>query len=234
MIRMVLYAVGFISVTLLLILFQPGSRPTIFKDEFSNVAQTTQGPETSNMRVGEGAAQDAAVKPLIERAVQEALLTVVQSKLSPIAGQGLQADPLSNVPVDEEVTLLPKELVVGSAQRGRSEQLDLDDRALRQLTWETMSSLNVATGKSKAPGEPGSLLATIVRRSMGGTGLPSGEGDAQDSGIYVVQPGDSLISISMAIYGNVEMIGALFNANNDHIADPDSLKVGQTLVLPDR
>lgn len=117
-----------------------------------------------------------------------------------------------------------------------------DDQSLRRMTWETLSNINRATGKEAAPGQPGSVLHTIVRRSLDDT--PVARAPAQEAlpamtattvpDIYVVQPGDSLVAIADKIYGDVNMTGPLFAANQAILSRPDDLRAGQTLVLPSR
>ncbi|MDA7423584.1 LysM peptidoglycan-binding domain-containing protein [Thalassococcus lentus] len=113
---------------------------------------------------------------------------------------------------------------------------DMDDQSLRKMTWGTLSSLNQATGRESAPGEPGSLLHTIVRRSLddGQTKPAEQERKAAVDGpqLYVVQVGDSLVSIAEEIYGDVNMTGPLFVANQSFLSRPDDLRAGQTLILP--
>jgi nucleoid-associated protein YgaU len=114
-------------------------------------------------------------------------------------------------------------------------QGNMDDQALRKMTWDTLSNLNHATGKDSAPGQPGSLLHTIVKRSLNdGSRAPSTAHVAEVPSVYIVQSGDSLVSIAEAIYGDVNMTGPLFAANQEILNRPDDLRPGQALVLPAR
>lgn len=123
-----------------------------------------------------------------------------------------------------------------------TESADLDDEALRRMTWETLSNISRATGKEAAPGQPGSVLHTIVRRSLDDTPkqsasapvTPVARQQASAPNIYVVQPGDTLVSIAERVYGDVNMTGPLFAANQAILSLPDDLRAGQTLVLPSR
>ena len=49
---------------------------------------------------------------------------------------------------------------------------------------------------------------------------------------YVVQPGDSLYAISKKIYGDASRIDSIYAANRDTLKSKNSLRVGQTLLLP--
>jgi LysM repeat protein len=49
---------------------------------------------------------------------------------------------------------------------------------------------------------------------------------------YQVQKGDSLYAISQKIYGDASYVNAIYSANRDTLKSKNSLKVGQTLRLP--
>jgi nucleoid-associated protein YgaU len=49
---------------------------------------------------------------------------------------------------------------------------------------------------------------------------------------YVVQPGDSLASISRKIYQTTNRWKDILDANQNQLSDPDELKPGQTIILP--
>ncbi len=54
-----------------------------------------------------------------------------------------------------------------------------------------------------------------------------------DMATYVVRPGDTLSEISKAHYGSTAEARAIYEANTDTMRDMHSLRVGQTLRLPD-
>jgi len=49
---------------------------------------------------------------------------------------------------------------------------------------------------------------------------------------YTVAAGDSLSKIAKRFYGNANEYMKIFEANRDKISDPNSIKVGQELVIP--
>ncbi|MBR4597204.1 MAG: LysM peptidoglycan-binding domain-containing protein, partial [Opitutales bacterium] len=49
---------------------------------------------------------------------------------------------------------------------------------------------------------------------------------------YTVQVGDTLSSISRKVYGNSNKWREIFNANREKLSTPQSLKPGQTLIIP--
>jgi len=50
---------------------------------------------------------------------------------------------------------------------------------------------------------------------------------------YTVVAGDSLSKIAKQFYGNANQYMKIFEANKDKLNDPDKIKVGQQLVIPE-
>jgi nucleoid-associated protein YgaU len=50
---------------------------------------------------------------------------------------------------------------------------------------------------------------------------------------YTVVPGDSLSKIAKHFYGNASEWNKIFQANTDTIKNPDLIKVGQVLTIPE-
>ncbi|MGY4514934.1 LysM peptidoglycan-binding domain-containing protein [Lysobacter sp. HA18] len=50
---------------------------------------------------------------------------------------------------------------------------------------------------------------------------------------YTVQQGDSLSKIAKHIYGDANRWQLIYNANREHVSDPDRIYPGQVLMLPD-
>lgn len=197
MIRMVLLGLGFLAVTVALVVLQPGAGPRTEDQPLLGTSPVTRG-------------EPALTMPLTDE-------PHVAEPTQPV-----QATPLFTAPQ-------PAPTATAAAPA------DMDDQSIRRMTWDTLSNLNQATGRESAPGQPGSLLHTIVRRSLDDQGAAPGVGGSAQSarnGVYVVQPGDSLVSIAQSIYGDVNMTGPLFAANQELLKGPDSLQPGQSLVLP--
>jgi nucleoid-associated protein YgaU len=49
---------------------------------------------------------------------------------------------------------------------------------------------------------------------------------------YTVQPGDNLSKISKQFYGDANKYMKIFEANKDKLADPDKVRAGIELVIP--
>lgn len=64
----------------------------------------------------------------------------------------------------------------------------------------------------------------------GGGEATDPEGETEGGETYVVQPGDTLASIAADFYGNASLDDFLAEANG--ITDPESLAVGQELIIP--
>jgi nucleoid-associated protein YgaU len=50
---------------------------------------------------------------------------------------------------------------------------------------------------------------------------------------YTVQPGDTLSKISKHFYGEAGKYMKIFEANRDKLSNPDLIKVGQVLTIPE-
>ena len=59
-------------------------------------------------------------------------------------------------------------------------------------------------------------------------GAPAGGGQQT----YTVQPGDTLSAIAKRFLGNANAYMDIFNANRDQLKDPDVIKPGQVLKIP--
>ncbi|WP_370311417.1 LysM peptidoglycan-binding domain-containing protein [Sagittula sp.] len=203
MIRMVLFAIGFIAITVALIVVQPGA--------------------------GRDVSEAAAAEPVTRTDLDLPTPATAEVPVVPMTPEATPA------PAPQQQASLPQaEPAALSVTRAVSTP---DDREMRRMTWSTLSSLNQATGRETAPGQPGSLLHAIVRRSLDGTPATAAEasGSTTPAGgpqVYVVVSGDSLVSIAEKIYGDVNMTGPLFTANRSIMSRPDDLRPGQTLVLP--
>ena len=56
---------------------------------------------------------------------------------------------------------------------------------------------------------------------------------APEAKTYTVQSGDSLSKIAKQFYGNANAYMKIFEANKDQLSDPNLIKVGQVLKIPE-
>jgi nucleoid-associated protein YgaU len=62
------------------------------------------------------------------------------------------------------------------------------------------------------------------------TGASSAQPTAERT--YTVKPGDTLSKIAKEMLGNANAYHDIFNANRDQLSDPDKIKPGQVLKIP--
>lgn len=118
---------------------------------------------------------------------------------------------------------------------------------LRDMSWQTLNALNTLGHKTKAPGQEGSLLNSIVRRSMGQVGnqpvlrtnavaiaavaptqrVLSAPSNAPQS--YIVASGDTLALIAIKLYGSALATDNLLSENPALRQNPNALRIGQVL-----
>jgi nucleoid-associated protein YgaU len=55
---------------------------------------------------------------------------------------------------------------------------------------------------------------------------------APEAKTYTVQPGDTLSKLAKQFYGNAGAYMKIFDANKDQLTDPNLIKVGQVLKIP--
>lgn len=107
------------------------------------------------------------------------------------------------------------------------------------------NQIEVGAPEPPAPPEPASAEASPAESSAGAEEAAApdtpdeppaadqaGEGAAPVTS-YTVQPGDSLWKIAEAHYGNGTKYQAIFEANRDILDNPDLIKPGQVLKLPE-
>jgi len=71
--------------------------------------------------------------------------------------------------------------------------------------------------------------AEAPRTQTAGASISGGQG----SRTYTVQAGDSLSKISKQFYGNANEYMKIFEANRDRLDNPDKIRVGQQLSIPE-
>lgn len=185
-------------------------------------------------------------------------LTVVLLVFQPGAPRQAEVMPLPDsavtrvaAPLAPETTQEPQTTAV-ALQPAPTIQNDDASMSMRDLTFNAISDLKSATtGEAPAPGQPGSLLHSVVQRSLGSQSAvqpsapqPSAtqasaalEPDTASeprsiAKTYFVRPGDTLTSIARDVYGDIAMAGRIMDENRNLISRPNSLRAGMILELP--
>lgn len=204
LIRMALMGTAFIGLTVVLIVFQPGSPRNATFDAMDEPEVVTR---------------DAA--------------------------------PVVNEPQEIETVAAPLPAPIPAPVRVVDAKPQAADQPtnMRDLTFSAISNLkSVTTGEAPAPGQPGSLLHSVVQRSIAKTAPPTDAtptlteitpvrtetAPPADDGTYLVRDGDTLLSIAKEVYGDTGMASEIYRGNVDIMASPDSLTPGMTLKLPVR
>jgi nucleoid-associated protein YgaU len=76
------------------------------------------------------------------------------------------------------------------------------------------------------------LTADIDAPAAAAAAAASAGGPSSATRTYMVQPGDSLSKISRQFYGDANKYMKIFEANKDKLADPDKVRAGMELVIP--
>ena len=76
------------------------------------------------------------------------------------------------------------------------------------------------------------LIADFSVDQVRAMGAAAGAASAESSQSYTVKPGDNLSKISKEFYGDPNEYMRIFYANRDKLNDPDMIKVGQQLTIP--
>jgi nucleoid-associated protein YgaU len=87
----------------------------------------------------------------------------------------------------------------------------------------------IASGGHTSVGEDSNRNAGVV--SGGSSQLTSKDENTMQT--YTVVQGDSLSKIAKRIYGKASLWREIYEANKDHIKDPDLIFPGQLLRLPE-
>ncbi len=74
------------------------------------------------------------------------------------------------------------------------------------------------------------IVADITVRA--GATAPSTQTPGGGVTTYTVQAGDTLSGIAKQLYGHANDYMDIFNANKDQLSDPDKIKPGQVLKIP--
>ena len=77
------------------------------------------------------------------------------------------------------------------------------------------------------------LIVYLTKRTTGPT-APGTQRESLEGSTYVVRKGDSLWTIARRAYGSGRLWKLIYEANKDIIADPERIRGGQTITIPER
>ena len=101
---------------------------------------------------------------------------------------------------------------------GEAPTLDAKKRAMQEFNAlvETENTLNLITVAQAAPAAPVAAAPPAVQAR-----------------VHEVVSGDTLSGISQHYYGKASLYMKIFEANRDQLSDPNRIKVGQKLKIPE-
>lgn len=255
---------GFFALsTIMVIVLQPGPRPDYTYEQTEKPLHETTRNDVQVLPEPQVAA--VLIAPDETIAKLKAAAEPVRSQSAPVASERsvvrLQAAlnaSLGKEPIvsDARVESAPKTPVQKTSVIARA-AAPMPAAAiapeLRDMSWQTLNALNGIGHVSKAPGQEGSLLNSIVRRSMGhvdGTQVVrpayveettalvaqapvavrvSTQGKAALDQDYTVASGDTLALIAIKLYGSALATDRLMRDNPVLRQNPNALRIGQVL-----
>ena len=69
-------------------------------------------------------------------------------------------------------------------------------------------------------------------KASGGSGQSPAAGTSGGGKTYTVKPGDTLSKIAKEMFGDANAYNEIFEANRDQLNDPNKIKPGQVLKIP--
>lgn len=232
MIRMLIITAAFLTVTVVLLILQPGGSDAPNDIATGHVARSEVG-------LLDITATDP--EPLPEP-IPEAEVTTVQdasetdSSLQDLTSQVLAR--LDNADLTDGPVLLPGELRAQIVQAIGEDRSDAYIEALLKQAIE-LGENDVPTALITRRGrlDTTALLLQLEQRDQARAAIVAVVPQANDSATadrtYVVRNGDSLAAIARDFYGETSAYTVIFNANRDLLGKPDDIRPGQTLVIPD-
>jgi nucleoid-associated protein YgaU len=227
MIRIALIVLGFIAVTVTLVLVQPATprfEATQDLPDPDPVTRDNTDFETLaavSASIAESMAQDSAAMDDVARPLPDVSLE-------------LQPRPATAVAATRDPVPAPEPADLGNAPQSALETMII--QALRQGQNETYIDALVNDAANKGTVKVPGALVTADGRVDTATLLTvlSAAPEAMRAGgqIYTVQAGDSLASISYRFFGTTDRYQDIFEANRETMGIPGNITVGQELVIP--
>ena len=141
-----------------------------------------------------------------------------------LAPNGSHAADAKNFMKRDEITLMTSlsgDSVVTRAEVSRLKNENLSLRKEIEDRWVANRSAAAASGKPAPPEARAEVKSASSEKKS-----------ARHARTYVVQPGDTLASISRKFYKTSARWKKIRDANEKSVDDPEKLKVGQSLAIP--
>ena len=113
---------------------------------------------------------------------------------------------------------------------GEADSIEAKGKAMAEFNKlvETENTINkIALAKAPVPAAPTPAAGAVV---TGGAPAAAAAGAGK---VHVVEKGDTLSAIAKKYYGKANAYMKIFEANKDVLTDPDKIKPGQRLRIPD-
>jgi nucleoid-associated protein YgaU len=136
----------------------------------------------------------------------EQLKLKYQSVLNFIQSQGIQ---MQNLNMEGDKLLIRASAPSADLKNRVWDQIKLVDPSFSDL----IADIQAPAAAAAAAGAGGAASTPVART-------------------YTVQPGDNLSKISKQFYGDANKYMKIFEANKDKLADPDKVRAGIELVIP--
>lgn len=114
---------------------------------------------------------------------------------------------------------------------GEADDLEAKGKAMAEFNKlvETENTINkIALAKAPVAAAPTPAAGAVVTG-----GAPAATAAASAPKVHVVEKGDTLGAIAKKYYGKAGAYMKIFEANKDVLTDPDKIKPGQKLRIPD-
>lgn len=114
---------------------------------------------------------------------------------------------------------------------GEADDLEAKGKAMAEFNKlvETENTLNkIRVAKAPVAAAPTPAAGAVVTG-----GAPAATAAASAPKVHVVEKGDTLGAIAKKYYGKASAYMKIFEANKDVLTDPDKIKPGQKLRIPD-
>ena len=144
-----------------------------------------------------------------------------------------------NAAVDKVRTMVPGSQISATVAgkvvtlSGQAPDMNAKSRIMEEFnrlvkTENTVNQISIPKGAAAGASTPAFTGPAIAAASKAAGGTAAG-----GPRVHKVEKGDTLSAISKKYYGNANKYMKIFEANRDVLTDPDKIKPGQQLTIPD-